>query len=254
MSDAPINYILCSNPRSGTTLMCGMLEQSGVAGTPNSYFREKSMQDWCDLWEVPGPIDLYDWQFAERYLAAMLRVGRGGTPVFGLRLMGLDLGYATRWLRRIHPQARSDVEALETVIGPLRFIHLSRQDKLAEAVSYLRAEQTGLWHRHADGSVMEQIAPTEADGFNADRITQRLSMLTQFDQDWKNWFEAEGITPLRLTYEALADDPRAGLAAVLNYIGQDPAAAAKARPGLRKLADTTSADWIRRYRELFPNS
>ncbi len=32
------SYLICATPRSGSTLLCGLLESSGVAGHPASYF------------------------------------------------------------------------------------------------------------------------------------------------------------------------------------------------------------------------
>ncbi len=254
MVEVAYNYVLCSNPRSGTTLMCDMLAQTGVAGKPNSFFREKSLQDWCDQWGLPAPYDLDDPAFMSLYLDAAGKEGRGETPVFGLRLMGPDLGYSTQLLRQHYPETTTDLAAFEVAFGPLKFIHLKREDKLAEAISYLRAEQTGLWHQNADGSIMEEIAPSQADGFDAGAIKERLSMLSAFEKDWDKWFAAEGINPLRLTYENLAEDPQTGLGAVLAHIGQDRHLASAVKPGLRKLADATSSAWMTRYRELFPDS
>lgn len=253
MVEVAYNYVLCSNPRSGTTLMCDMLAQTGVAGNPNSFFREKSLQDWCDQWGLPAPYDLHDPAFMSLYLDAARKEGRGDTSVLGLRLLGPDLGYSTQLLRQHYPETTNDVAALEAAFGPLRFIHLKREDKLAEAVSYLRAEQTGLWHQNADGSILEEVAPSHADGFDADAITERLSMLSAFENDWDKWFAAEGIDPLRLTYENLAADPQTSLGAVLALIGQDRHLASAVKPGLRKLADATTAAWMDQYRLLFPD-
>lgn len=136
----------------------------------------------------------------------------------------------------------------------MRYIHLSRQDKLAEAVSYLRAEQTGLWHGRPDGTDLEKIAPTMPEGYDADALTQRMTELTAWDNAWKQWFEENSVIPLRLTYEGLAEDPQNTLAQVLVYIGQDPEIARDVSPGVRKLADEISAGWITRYRQEHPGA
>lgn len=202
-------------------------------------------------WGIPGPFDITDPNFTATYFAALQTEGYGGTPVFGLRLMGPDLAFACDWLDRRHPNLPNDLARLEAAFGPVRFVHLVREDKLAEAVSYLRAEQTGLWHQHADGSILEQNTPRQPDGFDAAVITDRMQMLQGYEADWQDWFAREGISPLRLTYETFAKDPQCILAQVLAYIGQDPSVAAGLTPGLRRLADTTSEDWIARYRALF---
>ncbi|HEX6473857.1 MAG TPA: Stf0 family sulfotransferase, partial [Candidatus Limnocylindria bacterium] len=36
----PLSYLLCGTPRTGSTLLCGLLTSTGVAGRPESYFRQ----------------------------------------------------------------------------------------------------------------------------------------------------------------------------------------------------------------------
>ena len=241
-------YIICSNPRSGTTLLCDMLKQTGVAGRPNSFFREKSLKDWCEEWGVAGPIDRLDDGFSNRFFAAIERERRGDNGVLGIRIMGPDRQLSCEWLARRHSALGTDAARFDAAFGPTRYIHLSRQDKLAEAVSYLRAEQTGLWHGKPDGSDLEKIAPTEPDGYDAEKISARMAELTQYDREWLGWFEQENLQPLRMTYEALAENPLDCLREVLNFIEQDPNAAEGVSPGVRKLADETSAAWIEQFR------
>ncbi|MEW9922076.1 Stf0 family sulfotransferase [Marimonas sp. MJW-29] len=253
MTDSAAAYVICSNPRSGTTLLCDMLARTGVAGRPDSFFREKSLQEWCDDWGITGPADPQDPEFTKRYFDAMRKEGRGDTPVFGMRVMGPDLGLACAWLDRAHPGQPSAPAGFDAAFGPTRFVHLSRADKLAEAVSYLRAEQTGFWHQRPDGSALEHLEPTQPEGFDAAAIHARKLELAGYDAAWEAWFAAEGITPLRITYEALAENPNGVLALVLAFIGQDPALASGVAPGVRKLANATSAAWIARYRSLYPD-
>jgi LPS sulfotransferase NodH len=219
-----------------------------VAGKPDSFFREESLQFWADHWTLSGDRDPALASFSTDYMAAMRSEGRGGTDMFGMRLMGPDLTYACDWLRRLHPGRSDDKALFDAAFGPTVFIHLSRQDKLAEAVSYLRAEQSGLWHANTDGSDRERIPPVAAQGYDATAIASRMAMLTRHDTHWPTWFAKHNITPMKLNYEALALDPLAMLGDVLTYLGLDPAFAARARPSLRKLADATSAAWIARFR------
>lgn len=253
MKNSDYGYVLCSNPRSGTTLLCDMLEQTGVAGRPNSFFREKSLLDWCKHWKIAGPVDPKNAGFTQRYFDAMIKEGRALTPVFGLRLMGPDLNFAGSWLARRHPDQTTDCVRFEAAFGPLRYIHLSRRDKLAEAVSYMRAEQSGLWHQNADGSDKERIDPDGSDGFDGAALRARMIELRGLDDAWEHWFSQQDITPLRITYETLAESPQDVLAQVLDHIGQDSTIATSITPGLRKLADGTSADWMRRYRQIYPD-
>ncbi|MEP5729672.1 MAG: Stf0 family sulfotransferase [Sulfitobacter sp.] len=253
MKHAKQAYILCSNPRSGTTLLCDLLSQTGIAGRPNSFFREKSLEDWCEDWGVDGPIDLNNREFSDRYFRAMYQEGLGGTATFGLRLMGPDLRLACDWTRRYFPETKSDLAAFKAMFGEVRFIHLVREDKLAEAVSYIRAEQTGLWHGLPDGTALEEMPIERPDGYDEQAITERMENLREFDVAWERWFREQGITPLRITYDALSKAPQNVLGDVLSFVGLEPSCAKDIRPGVRKLADATNAVWIKRYRARHPD-
>src|SRR5205814_9813031 len=44
-------YLLCGTPRTGSTLLCGLLRSTDVAGRPESYFRLPDEQAWADRWQ-----------------------------------------------------------------------------------------------------------------------------------------------------------------------------------------------------------
>jgi LPS sulfotransferase NodH len=49
-------------------------------------------------------------------------------------------------LKLLHSEQNSDVERLNTTFGKAAFIFLSRKNKLEQAISCVKAMQTGLWH------------------------------------------------------------------------------------------------------------
>lgn len=240
-----LGYILCATPRSGSTLLCGLLKSAG-AGDPHSFFRAEDLDDWAEGWGLPPRAAAPAAVFEPAYLAAAIRAGRGGTAVFGLRLMQATLPDLLAWLDRAHPGLPSDRARLEAAFGPLRFVHLARGDRVAQAVSLVRARQTGLWHRAADGSELERTAPPAPPRFDAAAIGREHAALQAAEAGWAAWFAAEGISPLRLRYEDLAADPAAALARVLAVLGLP--APAQALPPTARLADATSAEWAARFR------
>jgi len=76
-----------------------------------------------------------------------------------------------------------------------------------------------------------------------------LAKLEAYDTAWNIWFAAQGITPLRIGYDRLSADPAATLLAICEALGVQPPNARNIRPGVAKLADETSLDWMRRYRQ-----
>lgn len=237
-------YVLCATPRSGSTLLCDLLTATGVAGEPHSYLRAEDIGYWAGEWGISGsPADA---GFERAYLAAMARAGRAGTGMFGLRLMWRSVGEAAARFDAALGGASDLARRFEQAFGPTLFIHLSRRDKLAQAASLVRAEQTGLWHLAADGSERERTAPARTPAFDAARISRTREMLAADDAAWSGFFARRGIGPLRLWYEDLAADPPAVLAETLSALGCDPAVAATVGVRTAKMADATNAAWVAR--------
>src|SRR5688500_10944165 len=138
------SYIICGTPRSGSTLLCEMLAAAGTAGRPNSYFRPEDIVAWADEWGVDHTSGTETAEFDRSYLAAMLRVGSAGTNVFGLRLMWNGVAEARKRLDRALGPDHSLVALLNKAFGAPMFLHLSRIDKVAQAVSLVRYGNGGI--------------------------------------------------------------------------------------------------------------
>ena len=241
-------YVICTSPRSGSTLLCKLLAASGVAGRPASYFHEPSLERWA------GDLDLaLDPAAPERQLLAaifdaVVAQGSAGTGLFGLRLQRHSFDFFTAKLAVHQPGFESDVERLRGAFGRTAFIHLTRRDKVEQAVSYVKAGQSGLWHAAPDGTELERLSAPQPLVYDRDTIGASVAEFTAYDRQWNDWFAREQIAPLRLTYEALSKDPHAVLADVLVHLGLNRGAADGVEPGVAKLADAVSAEWVHRYR------
>lgn len=245
MPQMTAGYLLCATPRSGSTLLCDLLTGAG-AGRPNSFYRQEDIAEWAEHWGLTLPTS--DPGFPRAYLDAVRREGRGGTGVFGMRLMWESLGPLSEVLSEIFPHCDGDAARLEAAFGPLRYVHLSRQDRVAQAISRVRAEQSGLWHRSADGSERERLGPPKEPAYDAAHIASVLAEIDAAERGWQEWFSRHAILPVPLSYETLAADPAGTLARVLDALGLDPSAAAGLAPRTARLADAESAAWAARFR------
>ena len=241
-------YIICGTPRTGSTLLCKLLAATGTSGDPHSFYRRQDVAEWAQEWKLPGRDTMGELEFNIAYLDAAIAAGKGGTGVFGLRLMRETLDELSAILDRIFPGLASDTARFAKAFGRILYIHLSRENKLAQAVSLIKAEQTGLWHIAPDGTEIERVAPAQEPHYDFERIKGELAELEAYDKAWNTWFAAQGLTPLRIGYEHLSADPAATLQAVCEALGVQPPNARDVRPGVARLADKTSLDWMRRYR------
>ncbi len=243
----PDSYIICATPRTGSTLLCDLLAATKVAGNPDSFFMRDIDPVWRAELGLPAPERLGDADYATAYLEAAIRAGKGQTAVFGLRLMKENLADLLGLIDGAFPGGASDKARLESAFGPTLFIHLSRQDKLAQAISMVKAEQTGLWHIASDGSELERLGPSKEPEYDFGRIADKLAVLDRYDADWQAWFDAQGIAPLRIGYESLSANPAEAVARICQALGVPPPAAEHLRPGVAKLGDAVSLEWAQRF-------
>ena len=238
-------YIICGTPRTGSTLLCNLLTSTKTAGNPDSFFGRKSMSDWAAEWRLPARDLMSEKDFNIAYLHAAIAAGKGGTGIFGLRLMRENLDELSEIIDQIFTDLPSDRARLEKAFGRMLYIHLSREDKLAQAISLVKAEQTGLWHVAPDGTEIERLAPPQEPHYDFARIHRQVLELEGYDTAWNSWFEAQGIEPLRIGYESLSANPAAALNGICEVLGVQPPSVS---PGVAKLADETNLEWARRYR------
>lgn len=242
------SYIICATPRSGTTLLCDLLTDTGVAGRPDSFFRIQSRQWWAQYLDVSVTKWADEKVFDQSFLTAALREGTAATRVFGMRLMWRDFGYLCKRLGVLYPDLSGDSDLLQAAFGSIRFVHLSREDKVAQAVSLVKAQQSGLWHADSNGSERERTKPEEVPVYDASILAEQVAEYEEHDAAWVNWFFQQKIQPIRITYEELSDNPQATLATILSAIGQDPQIAGSVKPRTAKLADSDSREWASRFR------
>ena len=240
------SYVICGTPRSGSTLLCEMLAATNVAGRPNSYFRPQDILYWAERWGVPTGIEAVD--FERLYLSAMLREGSNETGIFGLRLMWSSIAEAARRLNSVNGGEADIAASFEQAFGHTLYIHLSRQDKVGQAISLVRAEQSGLWHLAADGSVLEGTTSPLPVTYDGDRIATVFGELESDDAAWDDFFRTRHIEPLRLVYETVTADPQSALASILEALGRDPDIASTVATGTARMANATSLEWSARFR------
>ena len=241
-------YIICTSPRSGSTLLCRLLAATGIAGNPDSYFHRTSLAAWCEDLELTPDAALSEQEVLGAVFNAAIAEGSLDTGMFGVRLQRHSFDFFARQLEARHPGLPDDAARLEAAFGRTTFVHLTRRDKVAQAVSYVKASQSGLWHMAPDGTELERLSPPREPRYDVEALRTQYAEMTEADRAWERWFDQQEIRPLRLTYEDLAADPAAVLRKVLGHLGLNADAAAGARPPVARLADATSRDWVERFR------
>jgi LPS sulfotransferase NodH len=263
-----LSYLVCATPRSGSTLLCQALTQTGVAGQPEEYFealarsgRPRRPHEYFDpdrhaniverlaFREMPDgaakPNPLWHPETYDQYLAWALEEGTSANGVFGAKIMWGYLGDFAELLRGIEGMAgRPLPELLGRAFPGLRYIQITRENKIRQAVSLWKAVQTQAWKA---GDEVERSVELV---FSFRAINYLVRLLTAHDASWDAYFLGLGYEPLKLTYEELAESTDAVIRRVLAHLGiPAPADLSVGRPQLSVQADAISEGWVRRVDE-----
>jgi trehalose 2-sulfotransferase len=258
------SYLVCATPRSGSTLLCRALTQTGIAGRPEEYFEARR-----ETGHPPAPRDYF--AGAERidldallgrehpappapeysslegvddyrdHIAATLERGTTPNGVFGAKIMWGHLGDLSELVGAEPPELFG---RLLQERGPSPFLHyvwVSRRDRVRQAVSLWKALQTQAWAADdGDGAGHEPVYSYEA-------IDHLRALIAAHDRAWMAFFDTHGIEPLAVTYEQVAADLPGVVRSVLEYLDLDAAAADGVRPPMERQADARSDEWVERY-------
>jgi LPS sulfotransferase NodH len=265
-----LSYLVCATPRSGSTLLCKVLDQTGVAGHPQEYFealrhsglprrpheyfdpqRHANIVERLAFREMPDettpqPSPLWHPETYDRYLAWAFEEGTTPNGVFGAKLMWGYLGDFAELLRGIDGMdGRSLPDLLARTFPGLRYVQITREDKVEQAVSLWKAVQTQAWRREpgvADAPLVEPV-------FSFRAINYLIRLLTAHDASWDAYFLGLGHRPLKVTYEELARSTEAVVTRVLEHLGIPvPAKLSVPAPRLTVQADKVSEEWVGRVR------
>ena len=226
-----MGYIIATGPRSGSWLLCELLERTGFAGRPGEYACRADEATWRDHYRYASHL---------HYFFDYPRLSRTSNGVFGTKLHYPQWQCLRDDVRRYVGRADT-MEWLDGLAGPLRIVRLRRRDTVRQAVSLARAQQTGEWSRR-----FGDCAPGQPK-YDAEAIRTAYDRVRMQDAGWEQELRSCGIPVIRIDYEDLAADPAASLRSVLGFLDL-PAPADVVRPRLQRQADEVSEEWVARAR------
>jgi LPS sulfotransferase NodH len=205
-----------------------------VAGHPEEYFWRKDVRRNARAWHVIR---------YRSYLARVLVAGATPNGVFGAKVMWGYLHEVVAKLRRVvHGRGLSDSEVLERAFPNLRYVWIRREDRLAQAVSWARAAQTGQW----SSSQRKRREPEFVFG----QVQGYMREIDEHEAAWRAWFRANAVVPHEVLYEALAADADGITRGVLAHLGLSLPDGVSPTPRHTRQRDGLNDSWIARYRAM----
>lgn len=266
------SYLICSTPRSGSTLLGEALTNTGLAGEPREYFLPSDEPVYARDWDVST-------EYPEYFYEVLTR-GTTRNGVFGAKIMWSDflrlverlpgsldvwttdkilprfnvlnredyIRHRLTWLRAMPSYARvrkmRTHEFLASVLPDLHYIQIVRRDKVRQAISGVKNEQTKIpWVREC-----ERPLPAQEPHFDFRRIDRYARRFMLDEAAWAAYFKRAGVHPLVVVYEDLAASYEKTALDILAYldVSSPPNLQFKERR-LQRQADEVTEEWVERY-------
>lgn len=259
-------YLVCATQRSGSTLLCELLKETGVAGSPAEFFEARhdtgrpphpgdyldrlprtgaGIRDDATPAQAPVYSSLEGLDSYREHLERTFRLGTGSNGVFGAKLMWSQLPELQALAGQLPEYAGlTDRALLEALFHHPAYIWVTRGDKVRQAVSLWRALQTRRWRIERGPD-----APGEAVlQYRFEGIRHLVRLLEADDAAWAAFFGRHGINALAIAYEEhLQRDSERVVKAVLEHIGVAPPPGWHAAEPIRRQSDAVSDEWVARY-------
>lgn len=207
-----VNYIICSTARSGSNLLCEGLCNTRVAGYPNESLRTlvlKAKSDWDTHHLVNTVRGVYStktmWQTWDEFMN-------------GLQALGIPL---------------------KDILIDAKFIWTRRRDKLAQAISFMKANQTNSWL---------SLEPCKQDPvYKPEQIAFRLRQIFFCEEKWEEWFSLMGVSPKIVWYEEMVSAYEQTALDVLDYLSIKRPESINWVRRLEKQGNAQSEEWKRQF-------
>lgn len=215
-----ISYFICTTPRSGSTLLSEGLGGTGLAGHTTEWFfmlrdrgpdELRGIEDGGEYMKAFLAIENLEW-LSDAFFRRYIDLCTDANGIFGVKMFWSEITALERVLRRTYSENTASTAALLDRLFPnLQYIYLERENVTRQAVSLVMARQTKSWSTRikAEGTA----------SFDFDLIWQMRSDLLTRAEQWRTFFEDNGIEPLRITYDQVVSDYPGAIRAVLDFLG-----------------------------------
>jgi LPS sulfotransferase NodH len=257
--------VICSQPRTGSWLLCEALRSTGIAGLPEEYFR----QDWAwqyawnqtleadhridywppaaakgTTWPEPDTVD------ADGYAEAVRRIAATDNGVMAVKLHLLQFRQFTERFRASGMPVPTTEATLRSWFPNPRYVLLTRRDQLRQATSYYRAMESNDWWERGGRTRSTEIGrkqPATRPQPDLAQIEILRRGLVAEEQQWRQILADAQVPALELAYEDLSADPQSAVTQILRYLELDDVAPDMEAVDLTRQADELTERTVERY-------
>lgn len=243
------SLFVCHTLRCGSTLLCDALSSTGVAGHAEEYFPERAPDGTVFVSAGAALIDPNTWRSdwtatpLEECLGRVFRSGTTPNGVFAAKVKWRNVPYLGEMLGAPDQRWSSLAEHLDMRFPDLRYVWVTRRDKVRQAVSLVKARQSSQWKAMSAQPQRFGVAD-----YNFHLIDVALRRIVDEECAWEDYFTQAGVTPFTVVYEDLVRNYESTVRGLADDLAIPlPGEFVFQTPRLHKQADGASEEWVERY-------
>lgn len=262
MPEPTASLLICTTPRSGSTYFANTLRGAGCFGMPEEWLHPYNYEPLLKRngFSENAPARtliscLWDWATNDSGIFA-IKTMWDRFEVFLKRVR--EDSENSNMFRGPIPDRLDWVSVKEFFPSP-RIIFLTRRDRLGQAISYIRAHQTGVWHK-IEGAEDEGTAKIADDEFPAQRqrnyfdpvyINRIMNNFRWQEESWRKLFWLESIEPLEVEYEFFLKNKEQVVRQVAELMGVPSESVSEIKePPNKPVRDSINKLWRSLYQEV----
>lgn len=237
------SFIIWFAPRTGSSLLCKSLEDTGVCGKAGEYLNDQQNETLQVFYQVDNFADLCQKLWIK---------GSSENGVFGIKY-SIYQSHHARVMEELSALlglkgAAQDWSIMSRLFPNCRHIFLTRRNKVRLAASWWKAIQDNQWHRLSvdqgkrDSSFYKDKYDVNALSHLFKEACLREAMMEEF-------FAVNNIHPLTVVYEDFIRDYEGTLISILTHLKIKHSDIQLQPPFYKKTADKHTEHWIQKFRD-----
>lgn len=229
MPEPTVSLLICTTPRSGSTYFANTLRGAGCFGVPEEWLHPYNYEPVLQKKGFSADVS------ARTLIECLWESATTESGVFAIKTMWDRFEVFLKKAREEYERAdilrggipdRLDWPSVKDYFPSSRIILLTRKDRVGQAISYIRAHQTGIWHRiEGTHEGIEQTSTTEfpeqrqRNYFDPAFIKLIMDNFRWQEESWRKLFWLERIKPLEIEYECFLQNKDGVIRQVAELMG-----------------------------------
>lgn len=230
----PFSYFICTNPRSGSKILCDLLGQYPCFSQPDEYFHPDNI--FFKLFFQQKNNTYPNKSELEQYIQSLV------LKTFGYKFMWETFDLLKKTLVIEDNEKYDQAIKLASFFSKIKYIWLTRENKVQQAISWAKAIESNLWYT---SNREREVGPI----LEMHTIDSRYKELIRLDRQWHIFFLLNNIKPLQITYENFIETPDSSLRQIADFLEIALPEIKKITFPSIKLADQSSLLLEKEYRD-----